>query len=170
MGRKWTEEQEDIIRTFAHFGPEAIAEEIRQQTGVARSASATQRQASRMGVSLRRYKRCPRCGRARKRLNRWTGLCATCNQDELIARQDARRRRLEEIMREEEEDERGTQEYRRKERELNRKMRSNERLAEQLNVGSRNAGWGWEDDYGDSAKLSKSLSNPRSGAEKNSRP
>lgn len=158
---KWTQEQEAILEELASLGPEAIAAEIAERTGKVRTARAVQRHASRMRVSLVRYQTCPRCGRARRRLNRWSGLCEYCNMRELRDRQQRESAELDRIRREVERDATGDPEYKAMQRDYNRVMRDNERKAEELGVRRRNEGWAWTG-YGDSANLSTKMSTPRS--------
>ena len=77
---RWTEEQDEIMRELASRGAKAVSKAIKERTGVSRSESAVRMHASRIGVSLLSYERCPGCGGDVKRLNRDSGLCPTCHR------------------------------------------------------------------------------------------
>lgn len=125
----WTTAQETILRECASLGAEFVAKEIARKTGVRRSAKAVDHHASRLGVSLRRYETCPRCGRREPRLNRKTGLCQTCNVSELTDRNRKELAERQRLRKELEEDVCNTPEFQRKWREYRAVCRANEREA-----------------------------------------
>lgn len=86
---RWSDEQDEILRTCGSLGVEYCVREIHRQCGVIRSAEATKRHASRIGASLLVYTICPRCGKPVKQANKQTGLCRVCNERERTERQEA---------------------------------------------------------------------------------
>ena len=73
----WTGEQVCILITNASRGADAVAEEL-ARAGYARSVSAVQRTAARMGVSLARWDVCLECGDALPADMVPEGICPAC--------------------------------------------------------------------------------------------
>lgn len=82
---RWTTGDVRYLREHAEDGADAIAEAL------GRSANSVKLQASRCGISLRRFWRCPRCGaRSSRPLSKATGWCYACTMEarrEVIAAQ-----------------------------------------------------------------------------------
>ena len=127
----WTTKQERIVIELANLGAEAIAQEIKSATGVARTPKAVRRKAERLGVSLAMYQVCPRCGAKVRKLNRMSGLCKTCNAKKL--RDDALVDRAT-ILREIEANERSNKEFERVNHEYLAVSRTNQRLAKEHGI------------------------------------
>lgn len=82
---RWTSGDVRYMEEHAEDGVESIARAL------GRSPSSVRTQASRLGISVRRFWKCPRCGmRSSKPLSRVTGWCRTCTLEarrEVIAAQ-----------------------------------------------------------------------------------
>lgn len=82
---RWTSGDVRYMEEHAEEGVDSIARAL------GRSPSSVRTQASRLGISVRRFWKCPRCGmRSSKPLSRVTGWCRTCTLEarmEVIAAQ-----------------------------------------------------------------------------------
>ena len=78
-----------MIRELGHRGAVAVREEIRRRYGVERSVRAIEMQASRIHASLRVLSVCPQCGAVGVRLNRQSGMCSRCTEEEHVAEERA---------------------------------------------------------------------------------
>jgi hypothetical protein len=71
---RWKPSEESYLRDHAAEGAQAVAEAL------GRTVSSVQTQASRMGISLYKRWRCPKCGRYSYRpLTKWSGWCRKCS-------------------------------------------------------------------------------------------
>ena len=88
----WTTGQNDVIRELGHRGVAAVHDALVERYGVDYSLHAIENQASRIHASLRVQTVCPGCGAVGLRLNRQSGMCATCTEkmhlDEALAFND----------------------------------------------------------------------------------
>lgn len=79
---RWTDEQDQVLIDYGNKGAAWCRDEIERRFGIARSAEATQRRASRIGAPLAKYEICPSCGQAARLMSR-KGLCRACNAQRL---------------------------------------------------------------------------------------
>lgn len=71
---RWTEREEAYLQGHASDGAQAVADAL------GRTVSSVQTHASRMGISLYKRWRCPKCGRySYKPLTKWSGWCRKCS-------------------------------------------------------------------------------------------
>lgn len=87
---RWTEEQDLFLMANSNKGAAWCADQISSIYGADRSAEATQRHGSRIGVSWVRYDICPECGKPMLSLPPKLGICRDCNARKL--RDDAKTR------------------------------------------------------------------------------
>lgn len=80
---RWTEEQDLFLMTNANKGAAWCAHQICMTYGVKRSAEATQRHGTRIGVSWVRYEICPECGKPVLSISTRAGVCKDCNAKHL---------------------------------------------------------------------------------------
>ena len=76
----WSTGQNDVIRELGHKGVVAVHDAILERFGVDHTLRAIEAQASRIHASLRVQTVCPECGVIGLRINRQTGLCASCSE------------------------------------------------------------------------------------------
>ncbi|MBR0403795.1 MAG: hypothetical protein IJI68_01025 [Eggerthellaceae bacterium] len=94
---RWTQAEEDYLRSHAGSGAAAIAEAL------GRTVASVKVHASRMGVSLVVRYHCPRCGRNTYRpLTKWTGWCRSCSIEESAGKAALKNRQIRREIAEEE--------------------------------------------------------------------
>ena len=74
----WTSGQEEMLRANAHMGARMCRDLIYEEYGIYREIEATKRHALRIGVSLRKYEICPKCGGRSLEVEQATGFCKVC--------------------------------------------------------------------------------------------
>lgn len=77
---RWTEEQDDILRSVSFRGAAFAADEIARRCGVRHSVRAVEMRASRIHCSLAIQTVCPECGAVGVVINRQTGMCRLCTE------------------------------------------------------------------------------------------
>lgn len=127
---RWTHEQEDMLVENANRGAEFCRDLIASQFGIHRSVEATRRHANRLGVITLKIDTCPHCGQPTRKLNKLTGLCATCNMKELAQKQHARNTEL--LAQARKTDGGRSIEFREAKREYDRERQANGRLRKKL--------------------------------------
>lgn len=153
----WTTWELDVLRRYAHLGPEACSAAVAEQCGTRRSPAACQRQASRQRISMSRRLKCPACGYQSTRRSDFMadGLCRRCNTRYLSEAQ----RRETELMRSFA-DGAGRDEWERDLEEANREYAMYRQQAHRLREEMGKEG------FAEYRKVSNRLSNRRSDAEK----
>ena len=91
----WTEEQDDVLREVSFRGAAYAAAEIERRCGVHHSVRAVEMRASRIHCSLAMQTVCPSCGAVGVKINRQTGMCRRCPQEDHPAPERAFNEQLE---------------------------------------------------------------------------
>lgn len=89
--KRWSSEEDEVLGEFAMYGAERVRRELKAKCGTAHSVDGVRMRASRLGISLQRYRVCPECRREVTRLVSVTGLCRECT----FKRTRERQRRIE---------------------------------------------------------------------------
>lgn len=76
--KRWSLEEDEVLGEFAMYGAQRVRRELRARCGTARDVDGVRMRASRLGISMRRYRVCPECRREVTRLVTITGLCREC--------------------------------------------------------------------------------------------
>lgn len=146
---RWTVEQERVLFEYGSRGAQFCAELIARRFRVYRTAEATKRHASRIGIPMTIYATCPHCGKVAKKLNKNSGLCPTCNAHRLwMEAVQEEQEIIEKLKKGGEED----AAYQREKRRYDAQRQKNARLKRQC---------------GDTVDLSQKMSRTRSEAQKN---
>lgn len=85
----WTCRQEEILRELCYKGAAAVRDAIEKECGVRHSVRAVEMHASRIKVSLRVRSECPECRAVGVKLNRQSGLCPRCTEEQHVAEEKA---------------------------------------------------------------------------------
>ena len=81
--RRWTREEDNVIRAYGHMGAAKVVRLLALRLGSRRTQKAVERRASRIGASLVEYEVCVGCGRRVRRA--WPdGLCDVCHERRLL--------------------------------------------------------------------------------------
>jgi len=80
----WTTLQNEVLRAYGHEGAAGVQKRLVAECGAKHSIRAIEMQASRIHASLRVRGCCPECGVIGVRLNRQTGLCPRCTEQQHV--------------------------------------------------------------------------------------
>ncbi len=109
--KRWSAEEDEIVRDFGSRGAARCARIIYERTGVRRSTQAVRRHGYRIGACMVRHEVCPRCGATVASLVRTSGLCRECNYRLLAEEQREESRRIKDELRRERGHEQAKREY-----------------------------------------------------------
>lgn len=88
--KAWSTQQDLILLAYGHKGAAWCANEIHKLYGIKRTAEATQRHGTRIGVSWIRYEVCSECGKPFHTSENRFGMCKDCNAKRLRDRAQAK--------------------------------------------------------------------------------
>lgn len=85
----WTPRQDAVLRAYCYQGAKAVQKALVKQCNSYRTLHAIEVRASRIHASLAILGECSNCGAVRVRINKLSGMCYRCTEEEHVAEEQA---------------------------------------------------------------------------------